>query len=49
VNHDYDEPMFIKVVTCRDDCSEQQIESEIKEICFKQPCAVLATQGEGQP
>lgn len=49
MNHDYDEPMFVNVVSCRDDCSEQQIESEIKEICFNQPFAVLATQGEGQP
>ncbi len=49
MNHDYDEPLFVNVVSCRDDCSEQLIESEIKEICFKQPFAVLATQGEGQP
>lgn len=49
MNHDYDEPMFINVVSCRDDCSKEQIETEIKEICFNQPFAVLATQGEGQP
>ena len=49
MNHDYDEPMFVNVVSCRDDCSEQQIESEIKELCFKQPFAVLATRGVGQP
>ncbi|OPL09729.1 MAG: hypothetical protein AVO34_13220 [Firmicutes bacterium ML8_F2] len=41
--------MFVNVVSCRDDCSEEQIETEIKEISFKQPFAVLATQGEGQP
>ena len=49
MNHDYDEPIFINVVSCRDDCSKEQIETEIKEIIFNQPFAVLATQGEGQP
>ncbi|MFU8794157.1 MAG: pyridoxamine 5'-phosphate oxidase family protein [Dethiobacteria bacterium] len=49
MKNDYDEPMFINVVSCRDDCSKEQIEAEIKEIIFNQPFAVLATQGEGQP
>ncbi|MBW6463437.1 MAG: pyridoxamine 5'-phosphate oxidase family protein [Bacillota bacterium] len=49
MNHDYDEPMFINVATCRDACSKEQTEAEIKEIIFNQPFAVLATQGEGQP
>ncbi len=49
VSHDYDEPMFVDVVSCRADCSKEQIEPEIKEICFKEPFAVLATLGEGQP
>jgi len=49
VKHDYDEPRFINVASCRDDCSKEQVEAEIKEIIFNQPFAVLATQGEGQP
>ncbi len=49
MKRDYDEPLFVDVVSCKNECSDEQIESEIKEICFTQPFAVLATQGEGQP
>lgn len=49
MKRDYDEPMFIDVVYYSKDCSAEQIETEIKELCFEQPFAVLATQGEGQP
>ncbi len=49
MSFDYDEPMHVEVVTCSDDCSKEQIESEIKEICRNQPFAVLATEGEGRP
>ena len=49
VNHDYDEPMFVDVVSCEKDCTEDQVEAEIRMLCLEQPFAVLATQGEGQP
>ncbi len=45
----YDEPDFVDVVSGGIDNTTKQVESEIKALCFEQPFAVLATQGEGQP
>lgn len=49
MNHDYDEPMFLDLISCEKGCPEDQIETEIRTLCLEQPFAVLATQGEGQP
>jgi len=49
VNNRYDEPDFVDVVPGRTDKARGQVEPEIRALCFEQPFAVLATQGEGQP
>jgi len=49
VKNRYDEPDFVDVFPGRIDNARDQVESEIRALCFEQPFAVLATQGEGQP
>jgi heme iron utilization protein len=49
LKRDYDEPEFVDVVSCTNDCVEAEIVAEIKGLCQDQPFAVLATQDEDQP
>ncbi len=45
----YDEPMFTDVVRCEQDCTTNEVEQQIRQLCQEQSFAVLATQGDGQP
>ena len=45
----YDEPMFTEVVRCEKDCTTNEVEQQIRQLCQEQSFAVLATQGDGQP
>ncbi len=45
----YDEPNFTDVIPGRIEDDKNRVEAEIRALCFEQPFAVLATQGEGQP
>lgn len=45
----YDEPILVDVAPGKNEIPADQIEAEIRTICWEQPFAVLATQGEGQP
>nr|WP_296751482.1 pyridoxamine 5'-phosphate oxidase family protein [Thioalkalivibrio sp.] len=49
MSRDYDEPTFVDVVSCQNNCADTEILAEMKGLCQDQPFAVLATQGEGQP
>ena len=49
IKNEYDEPEFIDVTKGRVDNIGEQIVSEIRDLCFGQPFAVLSTQGDGQP
>jgi heme iron utilization protein len=49
IKKEYDEPEFIDVTRGQADPNGDQIVSEIKDLCFEQPFAVLSTQGDGQP
>jgi len=49
VNKQYDEPDFVDVVPGKIEGDRDQVESEIKALCFEQPFAVLATHDESQP
>ncbi len=48
LNRNYDEPTFVDVVSCTNNGAQENIVTEIEELCKGQPFAVLATQGEGQ-
>lgn len=49
IKQDYDEPEFIDVTKGRAENIGDRIAGEIRDLCFKQPFAVLSTQGDGQP
>ncbi len=49
IKKDYDEPEFIDVTKGRAENIGDQIVGEIRDLCFRQPFAVLSTQGDGQP
>ncbi len=49
MNNNYDEPAFVDVVAGNTENAGDQIEAEIRALCFEQPFAVLSTQDGGQP
>ncbi len=49
IKKEYDEPELINVTRGPAEKIDPQIESEIRDLCFGQPFAVLSTQVEGQP